>query len=273
MLAPRPKQKAAAKAAAVRALGQLATGEAFDVLKQYTTDEPTEPVLEELKRAWGRFDRRDYASAMFLLKDGHLDLGIVHDIEGIDAVPEMTSLRIVVDDKKDDQTDLSPLAQCAGLRALQVQFNGPGMPSDIEWLRPLTGLRALDLGVVLRNVDLSPLVKTSIERLCIWMDGQSGSILLDMPKLTHLKVIAAASTHSEATPTTAHPDLADGVLTLAGRGVPVTVHHFDRPWAADVVVKAEPAGLQITAGHGQSTIHRADATGPIGTQMPDRYFV
>ncbi|MFD0556532.1 hypothetical protein FB566_1775 [Stackebrandtia endophytica] len=268
LLAPKPKQKAGAVAAAVRALSQIGTPSAFEVLKEYATDEPTDPLLNELKLAWKRFDRREFAATMLIPRRGHLDLGIVRDITGIDAVENLTSLRIVVDDKKADQTDLSPLTACTPLQALQIQSDGLGNPSNIEWLRSLTGLRTLDLGVQLRDTDLSPLADSGIENLTIWLDGQSGSILLDMPNLTNLTVIGASSPSSEGPQTNAHPDLTEAVFTLVGRGVPVTVYDFDRDWVGELLPRAQDAGLQLIEGHGVTMIHSGFGTGRSGDPAP-----
>lgn len=260
-LAPHPGQKAAAKAAAVRALGLLGTDDAFEVLRAYATDDPSEPLLKELLAAWPRFERGRYAAAMFVPRRGHLDLGIVKDLDGIEAVPGLTSLRIVVDDKKDDQTDLSSLARCTGLESLKVQYNGPGMPTHLEWLRALPGLRSLDIGDVLRRVDLAPLAESHLERLTIWLDGQDPGVLLRIGGLRALTVLATCSAHSTATATSPHPDLTETVLTLVRRGVPVTVYDFDRPWAPEVLPAAESDGLQLAAGRGTTTIRPPVADG------------
>jgi len=268
LLAPKPKQKAAVAAATVRALSQIGTPAAFEVLKEYATDEPTDPLLNEVKLAWKRFDRREFAAAMLIPRQGHLDLGIVRDIKGVDAVENLSSLRIVVDDKKTDQTDLSPLASCTQLQALKVQSDGLGNPSNIEWLRSLTGLRGLSLGVQLRDTDLGPLAGSGVENLAIWLDGQSGSVLLDMPNLRRLTVIGAASPHSEGPQTQTHPDLTETVFALVGRGVPVMVYDFDREWVSELLPQAVAAGLQLIEGHGVTTIHRGDGTGPTGGPTP-----
>lgn len=268
LLAPKPKQKAGAVAAAVRALSQIATPAAFEVLKKYATDEPTDPLLNELKLAWKRFDRREFAAAMLIPRRGHLDLGIVGDITGIDEVENLKSLRIVVDDKLTDQTDLSPLAACTPLQALTIQSDGLGNPSNIEWLRSLPGLRTLDLGVRLHDTDLSPLADSGIENLTIWLDGQNGSFLLDMPNLTNLTVIGASSPSSEGPQTQAHPDLTETVIALIGREVPVTVYDFDREWVDELRARAQDAGLQLIEGRGVTKIHGGFGTGRSGNPAP-----
>ncbi|WP_134324272.1 hypothetical protein [Cumulibacter soli] len=271
ILAPKPKQKAAMVAAAIRALAQLGTPAAFEVIKQYATDKPTDPMLEELKRAWHGFDEREFAAAMFRPSEalGHLDLGIVTKLDGIDAVDGLRSLRVVIDDNKSGQTDLTPLRDCSTLTSLDVQFNEPVGPANVDWLRPLSGLRSLRLAGPMDGVDLTVLREINVQSLSISLVGCDGSILLEVPQLKELTLVGASARHDPGPAVAAHPGLTQVVLDLVERGVAVSVYSFDS-WSSEVLAEAETAGMHLTGRSGLTTIdaarqsRRSERAGPVG---------
>jgi hypothetical protein len=242
VLAPRPGQKAAARLAAVRALGTLATPAALTVLGRYAGDDYPEKVLDELHRAWGRFDRRAFAATMF--RPGHLDLGFARTVEGIGVVAGLTSLEVVLE----DGADLTPLAECTGLRTLKVGAEGePGL-LGVEPVLDLPELTELHLTRTTRNADLAPLARSAVRRLRIDLDGADASFLQEMPHLERL-LVADGSPHADA----------GAVLAELGRrGVQVTVYRHQaagfpllvETGSADVVVVEANGYLGVSADAG-----------------------
>lgn len=208
VLGPRPRQKAGARAAAVRALAALATPEALAVLGRYADDRYPDAVLKELHAAWGRFDRREFAATMF--RPGRLDLGLAPTVEGLGAVAGLTDLTVILL----DGADLTPLAECADLRTLRVAAeNEPGL-LGVEPLLGLSELVELHLTRTTRHADLTPLAGLGVQRLRIDLDGADASFLLEMPRLERLLV-------SDGSP---QADTGDLLATLVRRGVQVTIY-------------------------------------------------
>lgn len=214
VLAPHKGQKAAARLAAVRALGAMGTAQALAVLGQYAADSYPEKMLDELHRAWGHFDRREFAATMFAPAASALDLGMTSSIDGIGAVPGLTSLNVILT----DGADLAPLAECKELRTLRVGAEGdPGLLS-VEPLIGLTELTELHLTRTTRNADLSPLAKVGVRRLRLSLDGADGSFLLEMPHLERLLLSAEV----------ARAENSDLVVALVRKGVRVTLYAHQR---------------------------------------------
>ncbi|NYG59327.1 hypothetical protein BJ980_002250 [Nocardioides daedukensis] len=212
-LAPYPGQKAAAKAAAVRALGTIGTPQALAVLGRYAADEYPDKVLEELHRAWGNFDRRDFAATMFG-GSGHLDLHLAPTIEGIGAVAGLKSLDVILT----DGADLSPLAECTDLYTLRVGAEGdPGL-LGVEPLLGLPKLTELHLTRTTHNADLTPLARCGVRSLRLSLDGADGAFLLDMPRLQALDLSDEA----------ARPETSDVLIALVRKGIRVVVHNHER---------------------------------------------
>ncbi|WP_154796005.1 hypothetical protein [Occultella kanbiaonis] len=242
-LAPHPGQKAAGRSAAIRALGAIATPAALTVLGRYAQESYPDAVLDELHKAWGNFDRREFAATMFRQAPYTLDLGVAPSIEGIGAVPDLTSLDVVLT----DGADLSPLAECTGLRTLRVGAEGaPGL-LGVEPILGLPELTELHLTRTTRNADLTPLVGLAVRRMRLDLDGADGAFLLDMPALESLRLAGdpdwddARAAEPDATVEQAKAALADVVLELARRGVRVAVYKHQRSWVTGLLERAEAA--------------------------------
>ncbi|GAA5141160.1 hypothetical protein GCM10023340_02390 [Nocardioides marinquilinus] len=241
-LAPVPRQKAAARVAAVRTLGSLGTPQALDVLGRYAADRYPDAVLDELHRAWPRFDRRAFAATMFGRSDT-LDLGMAPSLEGLGAVPGLTGLDVVLD--APGGADLTPLAECTALRTLRVGAEGePGL-LGVEPLLGLTALTELHLTRTTRHADLTPLARLGVRRLRLDLDGGDGSFLLDM---AHLERLLLADGD-------ARPETGEVLVGLVERGVLVTVYRHqaasfpaltERGLAADVVAVEQNGYLGLT---------------------------
>lgn len=213
VLAPHKGQKAAARLAAVRALGAMGTAQALAVLGQYAADRYPDKMLDELHRAWGQFDRREFAATMFA-QASTLDLGMATNIDGIGAVKGLTSLDVILT----DGADLAPLAECKELRTLRVAAEGdPGLLS-VEPLIGLTELAELHLTRTTHNADLTPLAKTGVRWLRLSLDGADGSFLLEMPRLERL-LLSDEVARAENT---------DLVVALVRKGVRVTLYAHQR---------------------------------------------
>lgn len=256
LLAPWEGQKAAARSAAVRGLGMIGTPQALETLGRYAQDSYPDAVLTELHRAWGNFDRRAFAATMFRQAPYTLDLGTAPSLEGIDAVPDLRSLDVVLTPR----ADLSPLAGCSQLRTLRVRACGlPGL-IGVEPLLGLPDLTQLHLTETTRNADLTPLADLSIERMRLDLDGADGSFLLAMPRLRSLLLSGGSGPEDRVVATEverrpAHPDLADVVVALVRRGVDVVVWHHEQSWVAGLVEQAEAAeGIAVLDAHGRVAI-------------------
>ncbi|MVA76231.1 hypothetical protein GC722_09365 [Auraticoccus sp. F435] len=251
VLAPRPRQKAAAVVAAVRALGTIATPAALDVMTRYATDQPSSALLTELHRAWPRFDRRTFAAAVFLPRAGGLDLDVCSDLTGIDAVAGLRRLRLVVL----DELDLAPLAGCTALQELTVLVNGSPGVRDITPLTALPELRALTLVGQTAQFDLGPLARLPLTRLRLSLDGAEGSVLTRIPSLRRLSLSGADGAGR------VHPQLAELVLSLVAAGVEVALYRHEHQWVDALVEGCGSA----------SDVHVAATNGKVGlTRDPDR---
>lgn len=209
-LAPHPGQKAAAKVAAVRALGIIGTPQALAVLGGYAADSYPDKLLEELHRAWSSFDRRDFAATMFGKSGRALNLRLAPTIEGIGAVSGLRSLDVILT----DGADLSPLTQCTDLQTLRVGAEGePGL-RGVEPLLELSELTELHLTRTTHNADLTPLAGLGVQSLRLDLDGADGAFLLDMPRLKALLLADDA----------ARPETSDVLLALVRKGVRVVVY-------------------------------------------------
>lgn len=239
-LAPGPRQRAAAKAAAVRALGRMGGPAAFDVLTRYGAGDYPDAVLKELHAAWSRFDRRDFARAMFRGERGALRLGETADLTGIEAVEDLRTLSIVVA----PSVDLGPLSGCRDLAELTVLCHGgPGL--DIGVVSRLPALTDLALSGPLRATDLTPLTGTRVSRLRISLDGQPGEVLLGMPALASIRLSASGRDH-----TPADPGIVEVVVRLAQRGVRVAVYTHEKDWVPALAGVVRAAGLSSVESNG-----------------------
>lgn len=241
VLAPYVGQKAAARVAAIRALGALGTPRALEVLGQYAEDSYPDAVLKELHQAWRRFDRREFAAKMFRQAPYTLDLGLAPSIEGIGAVRGLTSLDVVLT----GGADLLPLAECAELRTLRVGAEGsPGL-LGVEPLLNLHELTELHLTRNTRHADLTPLTKLGVRRLRLDLGGADGSFLLRMPQLERLLISGDEAwdedVASEAATKGERQALADVAIALVRKGVRVVVYKHQRAWVTGLLEQAHEA--------------------------------
>lgn len=244
VLAPFPGQKAAARAAAVRALAALGTPAALEVLARYAADRYPAALLAELHRAWGRFDRREFAARMFDRAPRVLELGLAPTLEGIGGVPHLTGLDVVLT----DGADLSPLAECTALRLLRVACEGePGL-RDVEPLRQLPDLTELHLTRTTRHADLTLLAELPVRHLRLHLEGAEASFLLRMPRLERL-LVADERPHAGTGATLA---------ALARTGVLVTVYAHQSEGFSDLLGAADLVTVEqngyVAAVHDQSTV-------------------
>ena len=246
VLAPQPKQKAAAKVAAVRALTAMGGPAAFDVLSQYASDgKYSDAMLKELHAAWDVFDRREFALAMFNSRVLRLD--VTKNVEGLQAVPGLQAVMVIVP----ELTDLSPLAECRELRELDASVYGQGT-LDLSFLPDMPSLEILSLGNLARHTDFAPLARTSLKQLTIGLNGQPGDVLLQIETLERLQLSGNVSTvgYHDPGPTDVDPGLIDVVVTLVQRGVKVAVYRYEKNWVPKLVEAATAAGLFSTESNG-----------------------
>ncbi|MDC0669364.1 hypothetical protein [Nannocystis radixulma] len=250
VFARRPKQKAAESAAAVRALGTIATPAALDVLVGYRPevvdgfpkneggfgDTWTDPVTKELLLAWSRFDRRVFADRMF---SGLGSLWIAHgsdiaDISGLDAALGLTHLQIWVR----PSCDLSPLEGCTTLSRLKMNLHG-----RTSGIAPLARIPALDQLEIFNTQTLeqaavdSLAALTSVRRLSVSVGSEIElGALAWLPKLQRLQLAAGERKADEAT-------LAP-LRTLLTRGVDLCFYmHED--WTVDAAKALESEGMTV----------------------------
>ncbi|MDF2808129.1 MAG: hypothetical protein K0S43_3075 [Cellulosimicrobium sp.] len=230
--AARPGQRAAERRAALRALGTIGTPTALDVLAGYARDSYPDVELAELHRAWGRFDRRAFASTMFRPGGAMLQLGACSTLEGVGAVQGLTGLGAILSER----ADLSPLAECTDLRRLHVNVDGGGL-TGVEALSQLPALTELHLVGTTRGADLTALRDTAVERLSLSLDGADGAFLTRLPHLRSLKLSGGSAPEDAGyddedgpVPLPAHPGLVDVVLRLVADGVQVVVLRHERSW-------------------------------------------
>lgn len=264
-LAPFPKQRAAERRAALRALGAIASPAALDVLSSYARPDYSDAELEELHRMWGGFNRRDFAAAMFKPSALTLNLGATTSLDGIAAVPNLTSLDVIFL----GEAELEPLGECRGLQRLKVISNlEPGITS-VKALAQLPELRSLQLNGVTRHADLSALAGTPITALKISLDGSDGSFLADLPKLRTV-IISGGDTPGEnhgsrerwePEPLPAHGGLPEVVFALVDSGVDVVVYKHERAWVSGLVEAAEAnAGVFVEEVAGRFALTAEEAS-------------
>lgn len=245
VLAPYPKQRAAERRAALRALGALGTPAALDVLTSYAKEDYSDVELEELHKMWGTFDRRDFARRMFKPGAWRLNLGAATSLEGVSAVENLTSLDVIFL----GAADLEPLGECASLRRLSIISNIEPSIASVEPLTRLPELRVLTLSGVTRNADLSVLAGSPISELKISLDGADGSFLLDLPNLRTVAISGGETEDEnrgprdkwEPAPVPAHEGLAAVVFALVRAGVHVVVYKHESDWVAALREGAEAA--------------------------------
>lgn len=232
--AARPGQRAAERRVALRALGSIGTPAALDVLAGYARDGYPDVELAELHRAWGRFDRREFAATMFRPGGTMLQLGVCSTLECVGAVQGLTGLGTVLT----GPADLAPLAECTGLRRLHVNVAGGGL-TGVEALSQLPALTELHLVGTTRGADLTALRETAVERLSLSLDGADGAFLTHLPHLRSLKLSGGSGPEDAAydvedgrAPLPAHPGLVDVVLRLVSDGVQVVVLRHERSWVS-----------------------------------------
>lgn len=224
-LAPYQGQKAAARDAAIRALGQIATPQALEILGQYACDSYPDKVLDELHKAWGRFDRRAFAATMFRQPPWRLDLGFGSSIEGIGAVNSLTSLKVGFL----GTADLSPLTECTELTTLWVAAQAGLGLSGVAPLRGLAELTELHLTGTTHNTDLTALATLPVRQLELDLNGGDCSFLLEMRQLEG--VLLAGAVPGETTN--------DVIVALVRRGVHVVVSKYETEWVAGLTERAE----------------------------------
>ena len=244
VLAPYPKQRAAERRAALRALGALGTPAALDVLTSHAKEDYSDVELEELHKMWGTFDRRDFARRMFKPGAWRLNLGAVPSLEGVSAVGNLTSLDVIFL----GAADLEPLGECASLRRLSIISNIEPRIASVEPLTRLPELRVLTLSGVTRNADLSVLAGSPISELKISLDGADGSFLLDLPNVRTVALSGGETGDEkrprdkwEPAPVPAHEGLAAVVFALVRAGVHVVVYKHESDWVAALREEAEAA--------------------------------
>lgn len=234
-LAPHVGQRAAGRRAAMRALGLIGSDRALEVFGEYAASTYSDAELNELHRAWGRFDRDRFARTMFGGSPS-LRLGMCRTIEGIQSIPGLRELHVVFD----GSADLTPLTGCTDLRVLDLGVEGdPGL-EDASPIAALPALIELQVSRTTRRADLSILADTPVQRLRVALDGGSGAFLSTMPALRRV-VVSGESSQTER-PVPVDPELSDVVFTLVDAGVEVVLWRHERSWVPDVVARAEVRG-------------------------------
>lgn len=225
VLAPYGKQKASSRLAAIRALGEIATPQALEVLGQYASDSYPDKVLDELHRAWGRFDRRAFAATMFRQAGWRLDLGFGSSIEGIGAASGLIRLKVGFL----GSADLSPLAECSELETLWVASPyEPGLLS-VSPLLGMTQLTELHLSGTMGNADLAQMAALPVRRLDLDLNGVECSFLLEMHRLEGLLLSGAIPDQTTN----------DVIVALVRKGVRVAVLGYEAEWVARLKESAE----------------------------------
>lgn len=247
VFAPHAKQKAAARKIAMRALGAMATPEAFEVLKTYSRENYALPEIAELHRAWGRFDRREFAAAMFHPNAYALDLDSCSNLEGIGAVEGLTGLKVHLD----KTADISPLAECAELERLIILASPETEITGLSSVVGLPSLRELHYPKPPTGDELVALAGSGIRILQLCLRGSSGGFLLEMPELSSLTVSLGTELYGESPEP--HPDLPETLLQLASRGVKVTTYSHERDWVESLATEAEAKGIAVENARGYVT--------------------
>ncbi len=255
-----PGQRPAERRVAIRVLGELASPEALRVLAGYARDDYPGTDLDELHRAWGRFDRREFAKTMFDVADKiMLRLGDCGSVEGIGAATGLRGLDVTFD----AVADLTPLAECTDLEWLELHVTEGVDGHGREPLQELPALRELKLIGRTRDVDLSPLAQTPVRGLHIELRGADGAFLT---RLTQLRVLELSGGRDpEDNPWSrpdderqpARPELGDVVIRLVTSGVMVKVPRYEKHWV-DPLAAALPDGIVAEERHHHLVLTRAE---------------
>jgi hypothetical protein len=268
--AAHPTQRAAERRVALRALGALASPAALEVLAGYARDSYPDVELAELHRAWGNFDRREFAATMFLPGMFGLSLGECSSLEGIGAVDGLEELDALLR----DDVDLAPLAECADLRRLRLNATGESGLTSVEPLVQLPALTELHLIGTTRSTDLTVLQEAPVERLSVSLDGADGAFLTRMPRLRSLVLSGGLVPEDtewvdESGPArrAAHPGLVDVVLQLVRAGVDVVLPRLERSWVSQLLT-AVPQDLCVVEQNGYVGLTRdASAADDLGRRL------
>ncbi|MGN6238222.1 MAG: hypothetical protein ACTHNI_00640 [Cellulosimicrobium cellulans] len=139
---------------------------------------------------------------------------------------------------------LAPLAECTDLRRLHVNVVG-GLLAGLEALVQLPALTELHLAGGTRDVDLSVLRHTAVERLSLSLDGADGAFLTHVPHLRSLQLSGGSGPEDAGyddedgpAPLPAHPGLVDVVLRLVADGVQVVTYRHERSWVSRLTAAA-----------------------------------
>lgn len=244
VFAPHAKQKAAARKIAMRALGTIATPAAFEVLKAYSREDYALPEIAELHRAWGRFDRREFAAAMFHPNAYALDLDSCSNLDGIGAVEGLSGLKMHLN----KTTDMSPLTECTELERLIILVEKETKLSGLPAVFELPKLRELEYPKTPTADESDAIAGSNISVLQLRLQDSNGRFLLDMPRLRRLTVSLGTEQYGESP--TPHPDLPETLLQLASLGVQVTTYQHERDWVESLATEAEARGFAVERARG-----------------------
>ncbi|GAA2377758.1 NACHT domain-containing protein [Dactylosporangium salmoneum] len=123
--------------ATIRAAAEIGGPDALDMIEQWSDDRRAD-VVDELLRAWPRFDRASYARRVLRrspLKEGHV---VLDDAEALPYVHLLENLRSLDVVTPDGLADLEFVAGCAELRRLKAVAPASGQ------LHALSGLQRLE---------------------------------------------------------------------------------------------------------------------------------
>jgi hypothetical protein len=173
---PRPDHSDSEAAACVEALALIGSDKALSALEAYGADNRYK-VMGVLGRAWGNFDRREYArrvlsqsKSLFLLNLSGWEGGeylsavtqvslIKPDLGEVERLAELPFLtELIIYDTIEPAADLTPLAKLKNLTRLYLAF-GFRQVSDLGPLSQLQNLKHLELVGFKSASDLSPLTR------------------------------------------------------------------------------------------------------------------
>jgi|GEM_PF-1105515 len=228
VLAPVKGQRAAARIAAVRALAAIGDDSAFEVLRGYAEASPSDAMLAELMAAWPAFDRHAFAETMLVPARGRLALmpkSASASLEGLDAVPGLTSLTVI----GPAGVDLTPVWSCGSLEGLLLRLWGAPRPGLLVGIGALSALRTLVIEAPASDDDLAELASTGVSRLRVNLASAAGGALRDMRDLDRALVVTRDD-EEDAAPGL-RPELAELALDLIERGVAVSGYAHEKEWA------------------------------------------
>lgn len=188
-LAKTKKRSAPCGAASIRALAAIGGARALETLATYRGEEPEgafgdtfhDAVARELKAAWKRFDRADFARRLFASALWFGNAGELDSIEGIESVAGLDDFAFVAG----IGCSLAPLARCKALTRLKVAILGD---QDVAPIAQLEHLGRLQLyGESIQSLD--GLSSSPVQRLGVRMGPSSGfDFLMRLPRLARLLV-------------------------------------------------------------------------------------